>query len=229
MPDGAVLTGSAALGVSGQVAVLSVKKWGRLAGSVAGKMEVATGPTPDPSDNTVGGELSHTKPSSTDKAYPMGFGPLTWRVTGGGYVAPTWLFGVAGAGDDQLEMVFERGGLERSMTAPGRMLGVTLDNQLKVMAMAEAEGDTRVSVNTRTGTITGSFSLVDGDPVAAALGREKRVVRRVPFQGRLVKEGGQWKGAGWFALRQLSEVRFDGKPIPPGVWTGRMSISVFEH
>jgi uncharacterized delta-60 repeat protein len=227
MPDGSALSSGGQLGLGGQVPVLQMRSWGRAQGSVLGILELGDGPTPAMDDNVLEGSLSQTKPATKEGLYPLGFGPLEWRATGGSYAPPEWWFGVPAAGQELLSLLFERGGQERSSTLPDRYLNVTLRNQLVVNPQPDAEGITLLSVNKRTGMIKGSFILVDEDPVRTANGRIKKITRRVPFQGIAVREGNNWSGAGFFTLRQLSPVTLTGERADskkPGNWTGRMRI-----
>lgn len=201
--DGELLAGACLLGAEGEAWLHApvAKKLGSL---VASLQFVAATPI---EDNRLAGEASWMRPALPGRLYPQGFGPLALTVDGGRLraVTPAAVLGLPTPGAVQL--AFVGAGVEASNMDP--TLNFTLSDIWKVVLPVAAQnpGKVAVTLNPKTGALSGSFSLQEATPDLARA--------KVGFFGQVVRRSaGTNRVAGAFLLPQLPEAGQTVKTSP---------------
>jgi autotransporter-associated beta strand protein len=214
LADGTAYTSATFLGPDGQVAVFKTLYKAPSLGSIVGSMAVVADVVPEA--NTLGGTINWWRPASTnpkERIYRLGFAPMDLTVVGARYVnpiAPSLILGLDSnaLAPDNAMISFA----EAYIDVPGPTPDVTLTVGLKnKITMPLAGGPlnprkTTLSVVAAKGTMTGTFTLVDPDPMD--LTATKFITRKVTFQGQIVRDALGDKAFGYFLLPKL--------PIDPG-------------
>ncbi|MFZ4594757.1 MAG: immunoglobulin domain-containing protein, partial [Verrucomicrobiaceae bacterium] len=203
LSDDTLLTLSSPVGQQGGVVVFALL-YGKT-GSLNGSLDV---------DAMTASSLSWFKraQSASTRSYKEGFGPLTLSVVGDRYTAPAP--GVlplnATPGVINARLSFAKGGAPN----PERRLDVSTIEIVSgspaaakfskpnpgIATLTLTPGSGTTFVPGTTGTLTGSFTLMDADP---AVTPAKALLRTVSFRGVLVTDGGVPRGLGFFLLPEL--------------------------
>jgi hypothetical protein len=206
LSDDTVLTLSAPVGQQGGAVVFALL-YGQT-GSFTGSLDI---------DSLATSSLSWFKraQAATTRSYKAGFGPLTLSVVGDRYAAPAT--GVltlnATPGVINARMTFAEGGAPN----PARRLDVSTIELVSgspavakfskpnpgIVTLTLTPGSGTSFVPGTTGTLTGSFTLMDADPTVTPA---KALLRTVTYRAVLVNDGGVPRGLGFFLLPELPSV-----------------------
>ena len=172
--------------------------------------------------------LAAVSGTASTRTYRAGFGlpgtpvltPVELEAFGGRYVAPTTLLNISGAPAAKptpttanAEVVFTQGGLASNFPSgtgasldPDLNVAVTTTNTTVVVGSNPAK--TSITPNSRTGAISGRFSLSDANVRTAAPLTPNPILRAVSFQGVIVPNNDDLthEGVGYFMLPQLPTV-----------------------
>lgn len=208
--DGDKITGASFVGVDGDV-VLFQTMYTPLKGSLLGSLEIEPANPADKADNTLTGNVEWVRPAdpkSKTRTYVAGFGmpgtpvedPVPLEAIGSAYIKPVGTAMVFNLTPPVgMNLAFRYGGIS-SADPNGIDLGINLIAGNKVEPGPAVAAATKLNpITAATGAFTGGFSLSDPDP----LGGTKPIVRKVTFQGMLIKDSGNVKGVGFFTLPQL--------------------------
>ena len=192
--DGNAITSAGFIGPNGEIAVHQALYTNL--GSILGKLILTTDTNEFFEDNTISGELTWMKPTSTSRTYGPTFGPVTLNAFGKYLAADTKSGAVLGLPDTgTFTISFAEGGISGSLTNPN-VTAATFTDALKVImplaGSAANPGKTTLTINAGTGVISGGFTLVDG-----------KLVRAVTYQGMIIRGGpGTSRAFGYFLLPQ---------------------------
>jgi hypothetical protein len=200
LADGTRVTGSAALGKDGEVAIYTSSARASLSGALT--LSAGTSAT---NLNALEGTLSWLKPAAVGTVYAAGFGPLDLDAAGGAPAAVakgSLLMGLATVSPEQplnAALSFAGGGIDlngesqfsrrvavKTTSAPSKYT-VTLPTGTPITAMPV--------FNPTTGAFSGTFLLEGSTPA------NNRTAR---FQGQMVTIGGETRGYGFFLLPTLA-------------------------
>lgn len=200
LADGTRVTGSAALGKDGEVAVYASSA----AASLSGALTLSAG-TSAASLNALTGTLSWLKPAAAGTVYAAGFGPLDLEAAGGTPAAVakgSLLLGLTPVGDPQLPnaaLGFAEGGLdfggESQFSRPVAVKATSSAAKHTATIPTGKPATTMPVLNPATGAFSGTF-LVEGSTPATN--------RTARFQGQAVTIGGETQGYGFFLLPTLT-------------------------
>jgi len=200
LADGTRVTGSAALGKDGEVAVYSSSA----AASLSGALALSAG-TSAASLNALAGTLSWLKPAAAGTVYAAGFGPLDVEAAGGAPVAVAkgslvlGLEPVSEALPQNAELSFAEGGLdlggEQQFSRPVAVKATSSSAKHTATLPTGTPATTLSVLNPATGAFSGTF-LLEG--VTSASNRTAR------FQGQVVTIDGETQGYGFFLLPTLT-------------------------
>jgi autotransporter-associated beta strand protein len=233
LADGTAFTTATYVGPDGQVAVFRTIYSSKARGSVVGNLVIdkqtvsgtAAGTVVDAfdQDNTLTGTVSWWKPAQTGRAYAAGFGPLDLDAVGSRYVAPATGVRVMGLVDpvfpstinsivELVEANVENAGLVTTVPAPNQTgFNVAINNR----AVADVLNNPRrmtLTINARTGLLTGRFSLSQAHPHG---GTPSQVNRTVSYQAMIIGNGLTQQGFGYFLLPQLPSSQFESTSATP--------------
>jgi hypothetical protein len=198
LADGTRVTGSAALGKDGEVAVYSSSVNASLLGQLA-----LTAGTSALSRNALVGTLSWLKSAVAGTVYAAGFGPVDLEVAGGTPVAVPKgslvldLDAVSETRPQNAVLSFAEGGLESTDGAFFRDVAVKTTTSVAKNTVTIPDGTPKVvmpTLNPATGAFAGTFLLEGGSSVT---------IRSVRFQGQVVTIDGETQGYGYFLLPML--------------------------
>ncbi|SKA79731.1 Cysteine-rich secretory protein family protein [Prosthecobacter debontii] len=233
--DGQKITCGSFVGPQGQVLVYQALYATIIKGSLLGELYIDAGDVgnlANTEDNTVGGELTWTRPADPSlkvRVYKDGFGlpgtPVATFVNleavGARFLPPVGTDAVilgltAGAANARVE--FDFGGIESSSDNPDQGLSIGLKSKILPADPLANPAVTKLSANLKTGLLSGSFTLVDDD---LRPGLTKPVKRAVKVQGMLIQDEGTHFGVGYFLLPELptSEV-----PTNTRILSGKMTL-----
>jgi hypothetical protein len=195
------------------------------------------GPLDDTRDNTLTStgldwvrpaNLAAVSATASTRTYRAGFGlpgtpvltPVELQAFGGRYVAPPTLLKISGPPAAKptptaanAGVVFTQGGLASNFPSgagasrnPDLEVAVTATNTIAIISSNPAK--TGITPNSRTGAISGRFSLSDANVRTAAPRTPDPILRAVSFQGVIVpnNEDDTHEGVGYFMLPQLPTV-----------------------
>lgn len=204
--DGEALLGSAFLGPQGQVLVFQTMYKTAVKGSLVGTLQILKGANlQDDQDNTIDGEVTWSRPASTGRTYPRGFGPLTLDAVGQRYLPPTSPNIVLGLTDspDNAWLRFTGAGIETSSTRPDMAFQITRVHQLLLPKAGTDKNPGRVTLklDPKTGKVSGTFLLVDEGPP----GSSAPVQRKGTYEGLIYTDTEGRRGYGFFLLPELPE------------------------
>jgi hypothetical protein len=214
MADGASLgTYSTIIGPSGQFVIFKPLYTTTQKGSILAELDLDDKGNANSDDNTLSGTGTWSRPadpSSTQRTYKAGFGPVNLTFEGGRYVAPSLVLGVT-AGNNNAKLEFEQGGLPARLD-PNVSVSIQAGNVVTVNAPNPAgtkfASTSTAASMTSTGYFKGEFTLFDDDPTTAA-NNNNEVKRVVTFVGIIYPKGTGLTGAGYFLMPQLPS---DGPP-----------------
>ena len=204
--DGEALLGSTFLGPQGQILVFQTMYKTAVKGSLVGTLQIQKGANlQDDQDNTIDGEVTWSRPASTGRTYPRGFGPLTLDAVGQRYLPPTSPNIVLGLADspDNAWLQFTGAGIESSSTRPDVAFQITPVHQLLLpkAGMEKNPGRVTLKLNAKTGKVSGTFLLVDEGPP----GSSAPVQRKGTYEGLIYTDAEGRRGYGFFLLPELPE------------------------
>ena len=206
LSDDTVVTLSAPLGQQGGAVVFALL-YGK-SGSFVGSLDME-------SLSTSSVSWFKRPQTANTRSYKTGFGPLNLSVVGGRYAAPA-----AGAlplnatpGMINARMTFAEGGAPN----PARRLNVSTIEIVSgspavakfskpnpgIVTLTLTPGSGTAFVPGSTGTMSGSFTLMDADPTVTPA---KALLRTVTYRGALVNDDGVPRGLGFFLLPELPSV-----------------------
>ena len=240
MPDGEAVTVATFLGPDGEIGVFQpMYKALKPGGSLVGTLHIDDAGTPTSDDNTLAGDdLTWVRPASskaTDRLYRNGFGvagapveePVPLVAVGGRYLMPDLknnevVLDMPAAPSPQTNNARIRfsdaGDLENpALTKYNPDLEFSIGPKGKITVPKPQPPNvnpaaTKVGANSKTGLVSGAFTLTDRTPVAfpdlgiPAYSPVSQVKRGVKFQGMIIRDNGQWVGVGYFLLPQLPQV-----------------------
>jgi len=234
LADGTAYTSATFLGPDGQVAVFKTLYRAPSMGSIVGSMAVVADVVPE--SNTLGGTINWWRPASTnpkERIYRLGFAPMNLTAVGARYtapVAPNIILGLDPLAVDAARVTFAEAYIDVPGPTPDVTLTVAAKNKI-IMPLAGGPLNPRrtaLAVVATKGTMTGSFTLVDPDPMD--LTGTKFITRKVAFQGQIVRDALGDKAFGYFLLPKLptelgetatntrifsGQVIFEAVPPPP--------------
>jgi hypothetical protein len=200
LADGTRVTGSAALGKDGEVAVYTSSAAASLSGALT--LSAATSAL---SRNALVGTLSWLKPPAVGTVYAAGFGPLDLEAAGGAPAAVakgSLLLGLEPVGEARLqnaELSFAEGGLDfggESQFSRPVAVKATSSAAKHTATVPTGKPTTAMPVlNPATGAFSGTFLLEGSTPATNRTAR---------FQGQAVTIGGETQGYGFFLLPTLT-------------------------
>jgi hypothetical protein len=200
LADGTRVTGSAALGKDGEVAVYTSSA----AASLSGTLALSAG-TSAASLKALAGTLSWLKPAAAGTVYKEGFGPLDLEAAGGAPAAVAkgslvlGLEPVSGALLQNAELSFAEGGLdlggEQQFSRPVAIKSTTSAAKHTATLPTGTPATTLSVLNPATGAFSGTFLLEGSTPATNRTAR---------FQGQVVTIDGETQGYGFFLLPTLT-------------------------
>jgi|GEM_PF-1250715 hypothetical protein len=190
--DGQTFSCSGFMGPDGQICLYSALYRGL--GSLLGQLTLSEDPAGTFIGNTIVGNPTWMKPTTVTRTYAAGFGPIH-LVAEGAYLAASSKSLILGLPEEGTVMLrFTDGGLAEAELDPDLDLTWTHDN--KVVLPASNSTKVALSINAKTGAVTGNFTLVEPSP---ALTRAK-----VPCVGQIVRlNDGSIRAVGHFLLPQI--------------------------
>jgi hypothetical protein len=197
LADGTAFTSAGFIGPNGEIPVYR-PLYGNL-GSLAGTLDLTEDVDQAFADNTVSGKLTWLKPATKTRIYPDGFGPINLDVYGK-YLAITSAKGIASGLplSGVANLAFTGGGVEASVTQPDVLpFTYTATNSVDLPKAGLTGNPAKVTlaINTKTGLISGAFTLVETSP---------KLTRRVAFRGMVIRPAvGNSKARGYFLLPQI--------------------------
>lgn len=201
--DGESLTVSSFISDSGEVVLFQNLYKTLLRGSLQGSMSIDhVGATND--ENTIDGRITWSRPESTSRIFPLGFGSTDYRVVGGGYVAPN-----AKLGQNVMELPLVAGNAlisfqfnSEQVPAYAPDIGITIRPDGSVVRPSSNPAKTSLTITPKSGRFSGGFTLIDSNPLPSpAIPRS--VNRAIKFQGQIFRYAGGWSGAGYFLMPEL--------------------------
>ncbi len=252
-PDGETLTGGTFVGPTGQVLFFQTLYATSRRGSIRGRLQLGLGPLDDTRDNTLTSigldwvrpaNLAAVSATASTRTYRAGFGlpgtpvltPVELQAFGGRYVAPPTLLKISGPPAAKptptaanAEVVFTQGGLASNFPSgagasrdPDLEVAVTATNTIAIISSNPAK--TGITPNSRTGAISGRFSLSDANVRTAAPRTPDPILRAVSFQGVIIpnNEDDTHEGVGYFMLPQLPTVDNATLVTTTPILSGRM-------
>lgn len=220
-PDGMLLTQSAILWTDGCLPVQVLLYTNK--GSLHGLPQIALGgPAPVYADNRVSGEVSWLKTgpaNASDRTYKAGIELTALAVDGSKWVKPAAKAMIFGMTDEpaNARVEFDGGGLEEAAQASlvAQTFQLTAAHVAKMAKVQEGNPcAVNVKVSPSTGLFSGTFKLVDTNPVSST--------RSVSFSGILIQHLGG--GQGWFLLPELAVPPAKATTVP--IWAGRVTFAV---
>jgi autotransporter-associated beta strand protein len=243
LSDGTAFTTATYVGPDGQVAIFRPIYSSKARGSVLGSLIIdkkTVSATPAGTlvdafdqDNTLEGEVSWWKPAQAGRAYAAGFGPIDLTAVGSRYVAPGTGVRVMGLVDpvfpstinsvvELVEANVENAGLVTTVPAPNQTgFNVAINNR----AVADVLNNPRrmtLTINARTGLLTGRFSLSEAHPHG---GTPSQVNRTVSYQAMIIGNGVTQQGFGYFLLPQLPSSQFESTSVTP-ILSGQVTFDL---
>lgn len=196
--DGEKYTAAAFIGPKGEIPIYQTLYAGARKGSILGAFVIQPGLASEAAGKTLVGALHWTRPPNNQasaRTYREGFGligtpietPLLVTATGAFYQPPQGTDAVilnlqASTNNAQLELA--QGDL------PATTIPLNIARQNKITAAANAPLNFKLTVNPKTGLLTGSFTDNGGNPSAPK--------QKVTMQGILTRENDQPMGFGYF-------------------------------
>lgn len=203
LSDDTLLTLSSPVGQQGGVVVFALL-YGKT-GSLNGSLDV---------DTMTASSLSWFKraQSASTRSYKEGFGPLTLSVVGDRYTAPASgalllnatpsvinaRLSFANGGAPNPERRLDVSTIEIASGSPAVAKFSKPNPAITTLTLTPGSGTTFVPGT--TGTLAGTFTLMDADPTVTPA---KALLRTVSFRGVLVNDGGVQRGFGFFLLPEL--------------------------
>lgn len=196
-PDGSPLTSAGFLGPNGEIFV-HVQLHAKL-GSVFGLLTQTNDSDGNYAGNSLSGSLFLTKPATTGRTYPAALS-LVELETEGKYLATAATGNVVlglPSSDEPSTLDFTDGGIEAAAINPDLVNTVTFSTLLKTAVPAPGgamnPGRTTLTISPASGSVTGTFMLMDGT-----------LKRSVKFQGMIIRRAdGSTTANGYFLLPQI--------------------------
>lgn len=207
--DGESITGSAFVGLEGQVLVHKPLYITLLKGSLSGTCRVNRGADLESAqDNPLTGTLTQSRPANPATAarlYRSGFDAYNLELTGGFYSPPLsgsyWLgFTAPISTSPNARLSFTGGGLAMSSLDPSLSFRLPTTHLPSLPAPGSPlnRGSVTCRIRPATGLVTGSFSLSDTLTTGALIKRSN-----VAYQALVIPQEGQQIAHGYFLLPQL--------------------------
>lgn len=196
LPDGTGITLSSRISSSGNLpAFLPLY---RATGSILVALNVA-----NDSNRSVTGALtwSRNPQAASQRSYRLGFAPIDYTATGGLYNVPA--IGLPAMGlpntPDNARLTFLQGLISTAVASPDITftLGSSSAGSFPTFASGNNPNRVALSLNRRTGTFTGQFTLIN--PLSAT----KNLTRLATFKGVIAQDSGALSGGGYFTLPKL--------------------------
>ncbi len=208
LADGVRATTSTFVGPFGEVLLFRTLYSSKARGSVIGVLQIAK--ADENKDNVVAGEASWWRPASTGRVYPAGFGPFDMDATGSRYDPPA-------AGDLVMDLDLSDpeasnallsligAGIEGKLAVPdSEEIPVRVDRKHKAFAdPAFAANRVKITINTKTGLITGSFRVSEPHPFPANPSQVPTLIRSSSLRALLIRDANGLSASGYFLLSQL--------------------------
>ena len=230
-PDGQSFTCATFVGPLGEVLVYRALYSNK--GSVSGHLVAASGSAgavPTFSDSGISGTLQWSRPAQNSRVYRNGFGPIGLAAAGGRYlgpadrVTPPLEVVDGGIGTTNAALTFTIGGVNDTpygtFTSPD--IAVRLQGGGKV-GLPTAPGNpcnTRLTVTTSTGALSGSFVLLDQNPAAPGT----NMTRTVSYRGLIIRDAGVLSGHGHFLLPKRPAAGSSEKPTTTDIISNLMRL-----
>lgn len=226
--DGEGITCATYVGASGEVLVFQTLYTTPTKGSLLGQLTIDPGANDaSATDNLITGDLDWVRPPNTTAAartYEKGFGfattvdvpsPVPLEATGGSYgplAATDLILDLTSTTGPNAGLTFTEAGIDDPLTKPdfnpNVVFNIGVKNKVTMPPFGvNNPGTTKFSVTPATGVFSGSFVLKDSNPRGGAA-----VTRTVNYLGLIVKDGGIYRGHGYFLLPKLPQA----DPVPPG-------------
>ncbi|MES2736667.1 MAG: Ig domain-containing protein [Verrucomicrobiota bacterium] len=193
--DGQTITASTNLGPNGELAIYAPVYANK--GTLLGQWAVEEDEEGLFIGNKVTGELTWSKPVTTGRTYPAAFGPVDLAVEGG-YLGATATGVVMGLPEMEatIGMSFEGAGIESSATVANVTGAKWTEGYAVDFAGATNAGKVTLKVSKASGSLSGTFTLADTEPV-------KLDRKGVKFTGQVVRlSDGTVKAVGHYLLAQ---------------------------
>jgi alpha-tubulin suppressor-like RCC1 family protein len=221
--DGETITGSSFMGPEGQIVVFQPLYKSSLRGSLAGRLAIHLGEDPvSKLDNTIGGQVTWSRPAAAGRLYPQGFGPVLLTAIGQRFVPPNKLAAFLNLPDGQTaQLRFTGLGLDTDLQLPESSLLITPKNTALMPKAGTAENiaGVKCKIVNKTGFFSGSFTLQDAD----AMNGNRTLKRSSTFQGLLYTGSTGMGGHGYFLLPQMPAAAGENAKNTP-IFSGRVTL-----
>jgi alpha-tubulin suppressor-like RCC1 family protein len=208
MGDGTPITWSTTLGPTGQIAVFKSLYPGATRGSLLGNIVIRQ-LAPFDALTMIAQQLSWSRsatPSKTQRLYKAGFGPLEPVFFGSRYsapVAPQIFLDLDSSRMDNATLRFFAPTTGIAITpepGPDVLASINSTNQVTLPTGASNPRNTRLTINPTQGTFSGSFTLVDPNPLKPTTS----IRRTATFMGTIIRERvGPPRAYGYYLLPEL--------------------------
>lgn len=226
LADGTAYSSATFVGPAGQVMVFRTLYAANARGSVLGQLNITTGPV-NPG-NTLAGTVNWWRPATpgtTARLYKDGFDPMDLTAAGSRYtppVSPLIVMNIANvaAGVANANVTFVEANVAGALPMPS-FLNVNVSSTHKVTAVSANNRKVTLSVNPRTGALSGRFTLSEAHPDAVNGGKPAVITRTVSYLGLIVRDSLGEQGVGYFLLPQLPPTK-DVPNTKTPIFSGQM-------
>jgi hypothetical protein len=230
-PDAQAFTCATFVGPLGEVLVYRAMYSTK--GSVSGHlMAIAgtAGATPAFSDSSVAGTVQWSRPAQNSRVYRNGFGPIGLAAAGGRYLGPADKLTPplevvdAGIGTTNASLTFAIGGINDTpfgtFTSPDILVRLQAGGRVGLPAAPNNPRNTRLTITSSTGALSGSFVLVDQNPASPGT----NMTRTVSYRGLIIREAGMLSGRGHFLLAKRPAASSSEKPTTTDIISSLMRL-----
>jgi autotransporter-associated beta strand protein len=211
LADGTAFTTATYVGPTGEIAVFRTLYSSKTLGSVLGRLTIDDLVPSDINDNTLAGTVSWWKPAQAGRAYAAGFGPFDLTAVGSRYNAPVTGTPVMGitppVAVGQVNAVVELLGANIESALPLATVPAANQTGFSVSTVNRAVADVlnnprrmTATINSKTGTVTGSVTLSAGHPFG---GSPAVITRKFSYFALIVNNGIVQQAWGYYLLPQL--------------------------
>ena len=211
LADGTAFTTATYVGPTGEIAVFRTLYSSKTLGSVLGRLTIDDLVPSDINDNTLAGTVSWWKPAQAGRAYAAGFGPFDLAAVGSRYNAPVTGTPVMGitppVAVGQVNAVVELLGANIESALPLATVPAANQTGFSVSTVNRAVADVlnnprrmTATINSKTGTVTGSVTLSAGHPFG---GSPAVITRKFSYFALIVNNGIVQQAWGYYLLPQL--------------------------
>lgn len=213
MGDGSVITSASPLDIDGAAVCYASLYAGRGTFMALPKVSLGDGSIVDLATPTWSKGQDHTEAGR--RTYAAGWEPVSLKLEGGRYTAPSAGEGVMGLthvmGAPNSTLTFGQGGLALTPPFPDVDVNLKTGGAIDLIPAALNPRKTTLVVTPATGTLTGTFTMNDVMPNGVPL------VRKVTYFGqvaRILTMSPEEQGYGWFLLPQLPGGDVTPMPAP---------------